>query len=156
MKHNIGITEQHRGAICESLGRVLAGSYALQLQTQYAHWNVRGPFFDSLHQLFQRQYEDLQVAVDDLAERIRALGHTAPGSFDEFLKLSAVKQRTDFRNSDEMVACLLEAHETMIHVCKEAIACAGKGGDEATEDLLTERVEIHGKAAWMLRTTLEK
>jgi starvation-inducible DNA-binding protein len=156
MKHNIGITEQHRASISEALAKVLAGSYSLQLQTQYCHWNVKGPFFDPLHKLFQAQYEEIQVAVDEIAERIRALGHVAPGSFDEFAKLSPIKQRVDFRNADEMLVCLLEAHEHMVLTCKEAIHVAGKGGDEATEDLLTERVEIHGKTAWMLRATLEK
>lgn len=156
MKMNIGINEKDRGAICESLGRVLATTYSLQLQTQHSHWNVKGPFFDQLHLLFQRQYEELAVAVDTIAERIRALGHAAPGSFDEFARLSAFKQRIDARNADEMLALLLEGHETLVNLCKQSIPVAEKGNDEATADMLTERVEIHGKTAWMLRATLEK
>lgn len=156
MKPNIGLSEQDRAAICDYLGKVLASSYSLQLQTQYCHWNVRGPYFDPLHQLFQRQYEELQGAVDEVAERIRALGYNAPGTFQKFGELSAIQQKSEFSNSDEMVACLLEGHESLVRLCKGAIKVAGDCGDEATEDMLTERVEIHGKAAWMLRSTLEK
>jgi starvation-inducible DNA-binding protein len=156
MKINVGISDKDRASICESLGRVLATTYSLQLQTQHSHWNVKGPFFDQLHLLFQRQYEELAVAVDNIAERIRALGHPAPGSFDDFLRLSAFKQRTDARNADEMLAQLLEGHEILLNLCKQSVLVAENGNDEATSDMLTERVEVHGKAAWMLRATLEK
>lgn len=156
MKPNVGVSDQARAATSEALGKVLSSSYSLLLQTQFCHWNVRGPFFDPLHQLFQRQYEELQVAVDDIAERIRALGHEAPGTFQQFQDLSVIRQKASFGNSDEMVACLLDGHEALVRLCKEAIAVAGQGGDEATEDMLTERVEVHGKVAWMLRATIEK
>ncbi|MEY4631885.1 MAG: hypothetical protein RIQ81_2005 [Pseudomonadota bacterium] len=156
MKINIGISEQHRSAIADVLARVLATTYSLQLQTQHSHWNVRGPFFDQLHLLFQRQYEELSAAVDVLAERIRALGHAAPGSFDEFSRLSAFKQKPQLKSADEMLALLLEGHETLVQLCKQGIGVAEEGSDEATSDILTERVEIHGKTAWMLRATLEK
>lgn len=155
MKPNVGISDKHRAAIATSLSFVLAGTYALQLQTQHAHWNVKGPFFDPLHKLFQAQYEELQLAVDEIAERIRVMGEDAPGTFADFLKLSPVKQKSIFKNSNAMVEYLLEAHDVMIGACKKAIDVANSAGDEATADLLTERIAAHGKTSWMLRTTLE-
>jgi len=156
MKPNVGISDKHRGAIAASLSEVLAGTYALQLQTQFAHWNVKGPFFDPLHKLFQTQYEELSLAVDEIAERIRVMGHDAPGTFAEFTKLSPIKQRSNFKNANDMVECLLDGHNGMIAACKHAIEVAAGAGDEATEDLLTERIAAHGKTSWMLRVTLEK
>jgi len=155
MKPNVGISDKHRAAIAEALSAVLAGTYALQLQTQQSHWNVKGPFFDPLHKLFQTQYEELQLAVDEIAERIRVMGEDAPGTFADFIKLSPFKQRSNFKNANDMVGYLLDGHDVMIASCKKAIDIANKGGDEATADLLTERIASHGKTSWMLRTTLE-
>jgi starvation-inducible DNA-binding protein len=155
MKPNLGISDKNRVEIAAVLAKVLAGTYALQLQTQHGHWNVRGPFFDPLHKLFQAQYEELQLAVDEIAERIRVMGEDAPGTFAEFLKLSPVKQKASFKNSNEIVRFLMEAHDDMIGACKTAIQVSEKGGDEATTDLLTERIASHGKVSWMLRSTLE-
>jgi starvation-inducible DNA-binding protein len=155
MKPNIGISDKNRVEIADALAKVLAGTYALLLQTQHAHWNVRGPFFDPLHKLFQGQYEELQLAVDEIAERIRVMGEDAPGTFAEFSKLSSIKQKASFKNSNEIVRFLMEAHDDMIGVCKTAIQFSEKGGDEATTDLLTERIASHGKVSWMLRATLE-
>jgi starvation-inducible DNA-binding protein len=155
MKPNIGISDKNRVEIASALAKVLASTYALLLQTQHAHWNVRGPFFDPLHKLFQGQYEELQLAVDEIAERIRVMGEDAPGTFAEFSKLSSIKQKVSFKNSNEIVRFLMEAHDDMIGVCKTAILVSEKGGDEATTDLLTERIASHGKISWMLRATLE-
>lgn len=155
MKPNVGISDKHRSEIAAALAKILAGSYALQLQTQHGHWNVKGPFFDSLHKLFQTQYEELQLAVDEIAERIRVMGEDAPGTFAEFQKLSPIKQKSSFKNANDIVRFLMEAHDEMIAACKSAIQVSEKAGDEATTDLLTERIASHGKTSWMLRATLE-
>ena len=155
MKPNVGISDKHRGEIAGALGKVLAGTYALQLQTQHGHWNVKGPLFDSLHKLFQAQYEELQLAVDEIAERIRVMGEDAPGTFSDFLKLSPFKQKSSFKSANDIVEFLMEGHDVMIGTCKHAIQICEKAGDEATADLLTERIASHGKSSWMLRTTLE-
>jgi starvation-inducible DNA-binding protein len=155
MKPNVGISDKHRAMIADSLCEVLAGTYALQLQTQHAHWNVQGPLFDSLHKLFQTQYEEMQLAVDELAERIRVMGEVAPGTFSEFLKLSPVKQKTNFKNAQDFVEFLMNGHETMIGACKKSVKVCEKAADEATADLLTERIASHGKVSWMLRATLQ-
>lgn len=155
MKPNVGISDKNRSSIASILGEILAGTYALQLQTQYAHWNVQGPFFDLLHKLFQAQYEEMQLAVDELAERIRVMGEMAPGTFSEFLKLSPVKQKTDFKNAQDFVEFLMNGHDVMIGACKKAVKLCEEAEDEATADLLTERIASHGKASWMLRVTLQ-
>lgn len=155
MEPNIGISDKNRSDIAEALGKVLAGTYALLLQTQNSHWNVKGPFFDPLHKLFQTQYEELQLAVDEIAERIRVMGQDAPATFTEFLELSPLKQKSNFKNSNEIVEFLMAGHDVLIKECKLAIQVSESGGDEATSDMLTERIASHGKASWMLRTTLE-
>ncbi len=156
MQPNIGIKESDRKTIAEGVSRVLADSYTLYLKTHNFHWNVTGPMFQTLHAMFEQQYTELAVAVDDIAERIRALGEFAPGTYTEFAKLSSVKEASGVPSAREMIGQLLEAHETVIRTAREVIPHADKANDEATLDLLTQRIQLHEKTAWMLRSLLEE
>lgn len=156
MNINIGIDSHQRQAVADALSRLLADSYTLYLKTHNFHWNVTGPSFVSLHELFEVHYTELATAVDDIAERIRALGCYAPGSYKEFSTLTQVKEATGKLSSDEMVAQLVEAHETVIRTAREAFQIAADAKDEVTVGLLADRMTVHEKAAWMLRSLIEE
>ena len=139
--------------ITESLNIVLADSYALYLKTHNYHWNVVGPSFRSLHMMFEEQYTDLAVAVDDIAERIRSLGEKAPGTFSEFAKLTTIKEGDKNASANDMVEDLAQSQDQIVVSLKEALSVAQKAEDEVTSDLLIGRMAIHEKAAWMLKST---
>lgn len=154
-KINIGINEEHRREIAEGLAHLLADSYMVYLKTHNYHWNVTGELFHPLHEQFEQQYTELAEAVDEIAERIRALGHKAPGSFKEFSQLTSIKEDTEKPKALEMVRRLAIANEQVIRTSREALAAPKKADDEATIDLITQRLHVHSKAAWMLRSHLE-
>ena len=152
---NIGISEAARKQAATEISSLLASSYTLYLKTHNFHWNVCGRLFYSLHKMFEQFYQELASAVDELAERIRSLGFRAPGSYTEFLKLSSIKEATESYSDTEMVKILLQDHETLIQQARAALAVVEKLGDESTADLLTERIAVHEKNAWMLRSILQ-
>lgn len=155
MEINIGMKDAERRAVAGVLSRLLADSYTLYLKTHNYHWNVTGPMFQTLHTLFEMQYTELATAVDGIAERIRALGERAPGSYREFAKLAHVKDAESVPKAEEMIRELAADHETVSRTAMEVFKEAGSHGDEATVSLVTARLEIHQKAAWMLRAHLE-
>lgn len=155
MKLNIGITESHRKEIAEGLAHFLADSYTLYLKTHNFHWNVTGPHFTYLHKLFEEHYMNLADAVDEIAERIRALGFPAPGSYAQFAKLTEIKEATDVPKATKMISQLIDDHETIIRSIRQLIPKANAAEDEGSADLLIKRLEIHEKNAWMLRSLLE-
>ena len=155
MKIEIGINEQDRKTIAEGLSRLLADSYTLYLKTHNYHWNVTGPQFNTLHTMFEAQYTELATAVDEIAERIRALGITAPGSYREFAELTSVEESVGGESADEMIRQLVAGQETIVRTAREAFPAADEANDEPTADLLTQRMQIHEKNAWMLRSMLE-
>ncbi len=142
--------------VTDSLKKVLADTYGLMVKTQNYHWNVEGPNFPGLHTLFMTQYSELFLAVDLVAERIRALGDKAPGSYGEFAKLSKISDGNGDYDSDQMLQDLYEANITVLASIKKAFAAAEKAGDDSTVDLLTQRIGVHDKAAWMLKSSLPK
>lgn len=153
MEIDTGIAEPARKEIAERLSRLLADTYTLYVRTQGYHWNVTGPMFRTLHLMFEEEYIELRDAVDVIAERIRALGHQAPGSFTEFAKLASVTEDETVPQALDMVRRLAQDHEAVIRTAREVVATAEEGNDVATADLATKRVEIHEKTAWMLRAT---
>jgi starvation-inducible DNA-binding protein len=153
---DIGIGENGRKQIAEGLSGVLADSYLLMLKSHRYHWNVAGPQFKSLHELFEEHYTDLFGAVDEIAERILALGHKAPGSFSEFAELAEINEDTTNPDSATMVANLLKDHETLVKRCKAVQEMAEDAGDDVSGDLMIGRQDVHQKTAWMLRATLDK
>ena len=155
-KINSGISAEDRKRLAEGLSRVLADSYTLYLKTHNYHWNVEGPNFKAFHDLFEEQYTDLATAVDDVAERIRALGHRAPGSYSEFMEIGAIKEDTGHPDAMTMVRRLAEDQETVANTCRQVLQTAGEANDVATDDLLSERVKVHEKNAWMLRVHLSQ
>lgn len=155
MKVNNGISEVNRKEIAKGLEKVLADSYTLYLKTHNFHWNVVGPMFQALHLLFETQYTELADAVDTIAERIRALGYYAPGSYKQFAELTTIKEETGHPTAKEMIEQLIEGQEIIIRTCRELFPKAADAGDESTADLLTQRMEVHEKSAWMLRSLLE-
>lgn len=153
---NIGIERQDRAAIAEGLSRVLADTYTLYLTTHNFHWNVTGPHFNSLHAMFMGQYTELWNATDVIAERIRALGHYAPGSYAEFSKIATVPDVPQQPpKAMEMVRILVKGHETVSRIALEFIPVAEEAGDDPTADMLTARCTVHDQTAWMLRSLLE-
>lgn len=154
MNINIGIPEVDRKSIAKGVSRLLADSYTLYLKTHNYHWNVTGPMFNTLHTMFEGQYTELATAVDDIAERIRALGEFAPGSYSQFSELAEVKEAKGTPDAMEMVRDLLQSHETVARTARSVFPAAEKGNDEATLDLLTQRIQLHEKTAWMLRSLL--
>ncbi len=156
MAIDIGIKEKDRLKITEGLSHVLADSYTLYLKTHNFHWNVTGPMFNTLHLMFEQQYTELATAVDLLAERIRALDQPAPGSYKQFAKLSTIKEAEGVPAAEEMIAQLVAGQEAVARTARRAFAAAEKGGDQPTADLLTERMQVHEKNAWMLRSLLKK
>jgi starvation-inducible DNA-binding protein len=154
---NIGISEQDRAAIAEGLSRLLADTYTLYLTTHNFHWNVTGPMFNTLHTMFMQQYTELWNAVDPVAERIRSLGHAAPGSYAQFGKLASVPDvPATPPKALEMVRILVEGHEAVARTARGIFPRAEKANDEPTADLLTQRLTVHEQSAWMLRSLLEE
>jgi starvation-inducible DNA-binding protein len=152
---NTGIGEKDRAAIAEGLSRLLADTYTLYLTTHNFHWNVTGPMFNSLHDMFMQQYTELWTAVDPIAERIRALGFPAPGSYAQFSKLSTMKDApSQPPKAMAMVALLAEGHEAVARTARGVFPLADAANDQPTADLLTQRMDIHEKTAWMLRALL--
>jgi len=154
MQIDIGISASQREAIANGLKRLLADSYTLYLKTHNFHWNVTGPQFTSLHLMFETQYTELAVAVDLIAERIRALGFRAPGTYQEFAGLSSIKEDTRELSADEMVAELVKGQEAVVRTARSILAAVEEAQDEASMDLLTQRMQHHEKTAWMLRSLL--
>ncbi|MFC3193951.1 Dps family protein [Marinicella sediminis] len=154
MSINIGINTENRSTIVDGLSRLLADTYTLYLKTHNYHWNVTGPQFTSLHALFEQQYTELATAVDIIAERIRALGEFAPGSYQAFAKLTEIKEETDVPNAENMLKNLLESHEVIIRHARELLQSEAIDTDEVSGDLLTQRMEFHEKNAWMIRSLL--
>lgn len=151
MQIDTGLATEDREEIADGLAHLLADSYTLYLKTHAYHWNVEGPMFHSLHAMFEEQYLDLAAAVDLIAERIRALGEPAPGSYAAFAKLSTVSDEEDNPEAMGMVRRLLEGHEAVIRTGRKVVTVAEDAGDVATADLVTARIETHEKTAWMLR-----
>ncbi|NVJ64912.1 MAG: DNA starvation/stationary phase protection protein [Gammaproteobacteria bacterium] len=152
---NIGISEAERTKVGEGLARLLADTYSLYLQTHNFHWNVTGPFFQSLHTLFETHYNELAIAVDDIAERIRALGMTAPGTYGEFAKLSSIQEVAGNISANEMLERLVQSHETVVRTAREVLPVAADANDESSASLISDRLVVHEKTAWMLRAHLE-
>ena len=156
MAIDIGIKVQDRKAIAEGLSRLLADTYTLYLKTHNFHWNVTGPMFQTLHLMFETQYNELALAVDLIAERIRALGYPAPGSYADYAKLSSIKETPGVPEAKEMVRILVQGQEAVARTARKIFPVVDKSSDEPTADLLTQRMQIHEKTAWMLRSLLEK
>jgi len=155
MDINIGISESDREKIAAGLSKVLADTYLVYLKTHNYHWNVTGPHFHSLHEQFEEQYTELAEAVDVIAERIRTLGHRAPGTFSEFNEITSIEEDTDQPDAMEMVRRLAVDNETILRTAREALPVCEEAVDEASIDLITKRLHIHSKTAWMLRSHLE-
>ncbi len=153
---NIGIEADTRAEIADGLSRLLADTYTLYLKTHYFHWNVTGPMFQTLHLMFETQYTELALAVDLIAERIRALGFTAPGSYSAYAKLSSIPETTEVPKATEMIKLLVEGQESVCRTARSIFPVAEKASDEPTADLLTQRLQLHEKTAWMLRSLLEQ
>jgi len=151
---DIGIPEQDRLAIADGLSRLLADTYTLYLKTHNFHWNVTGPMFNTLHLMFETQYTELATAVDEIAERIRALGVAAPGSYAQFAERTSIKEETGVPAAEDMIAQLVKDQETVARTARSVFPTADEVGDEPTADLLTQRMQIHEKTAWMLRSMI--
>ena len=157
MKIDIGITDQDRSAIAQGLSHLLADTYTLYLTTHNFHWNVTGPLFNSLHNMFMLQYTELWNAVDPVAERIRSLGHAAPGSYAQFGQLTSLPDAPATPpKAMEMIAILAQGHEAVARTARELFPVADKANDQPTADLLTQRLTVHEQTAWMLRALLEE
>ncbi|NER24933.1 MAG: DNA starvation/stationary phase protection protein [Symploca sp. SIO1B1] len=152
---NIGIEEKDRQEIVDGLSRLLADTYTLYLKTHSFHWNVTGPMFNSLHLMFEQQYNELALAVDAVAERIRTLGYPAPGSYSEYAKLTSIAETPGVPEAEEMVRLLVEGNEAVVRTARSVFPVADAANDESTADLLTQRMSIHEKTAWMLRSILK-
>jgi starvation-inducible DNA-binding protein len=152
---NLGIDETDRKAIAEGLSRLLADTYSLYLKTHNFHWNVTGPMFNTLHLMFEQQYTELALAVDLIAERIRSLGFPAPGSYSEYARLSSVPEAVGVPNAQDMIRQLVEGQESVVRTARSIFSLTDKVNDEPSADLLTQRMQIHEKNAWMLRSLLE-
>ena len=152
---DIGIDPDDREAIAKGLSRLLADTYTLYLKTHNYHWNVTGPMFTSLHLMFETQYDELAIAVDMIAERIRSLGAPAPGSYREFIRLSSIAEEDDCPDAVEMIRRLVAGQEAVARTARSVFPIADGAHDEATADLLTQRLQVHEKTAWMLRSLLE-
>lgn len=151
---NIGISEKDRKAVCKGLNKLLADSYLLYLKTQNYHWNVTGSMFQSLHILFENQYQEQAQAIDVIAERIRALGEFAPGSFAAFSKVTSIKEETSIPSAEEMIHALVQGNEAVVTTAREIVSLADSCEDDVTSDLMIERMQVHEKNAWMLRSLI--
>lgn len=154
MSVDLGIPENDRIAIADGLSRLLADTYTLYLKTHKYHWNVTGPMFQTLHLMFETQYNELALAVDLIAERIRALDVLAPGSYTEFSRLATIVEDTDTPSATDMIRRLVDGQETVVRTARSQYSCAESSHDEVTADLLTQRIQVHEKTAWMLRSLL--
>ncbi len=152
MEINIGINATDRSEIAAGLNRLLADSYTLYLQTHNFHWNVTGPRFHDLHLLFEDQYTELATAVDEIAERVRALGVPAMGTYSDFAKLSSIKETSGVPSAEDMVRILTDSHETVVRTAREVLKQAQDADDESTASLVGDRMRVHEKTAWMLRS----
>lgn len=152
-KIDIGINKEDREAIAEGLKALLADSYTLYLQTHNFHWNVTGPQFRELHLMFEEHYNELALAVDAIAERIRTLGVVAPGTYKSFAALSSIKEVEGVPAAKEMVDILTQGHEKVVKTCRKVLSLAQKADDESSAALISDRMRIHEKTAWMLRAT---
>ncbi|OUL30613.1 DNA starvation/stationary phase protection protein [Nostoc sp. RF31YmG] len=153
---NIGIDDASRTKIAEGLSRLLADTYTLYLKTHNFHWNVTGPMFQTLHLMFETQYTELALAVDLIAERIRALGYPAPGTYSEYAKLSSISETPGVPKATEMIRLLVEGQESVVRTARSVFPVVDEVHDEPTADLLTQRMQVHEKTAWMLRSLLEE
>jgi starvation-inducible DNA-binding protein len=153
---DIGISAKDREKIAEGLSRLQADTYTLYLMTHNFHWNVTGPMFNTLHLMFMTQYTELWNAIDPIAERIRALGFPAPGTYAQFGKLSSIKEPVGVPKAEEMIRLLVKGHEAVAKTARGLFPVADKADDQPTADLLTQRLDIHEKTAWMLRSLLEE
>ncbi len=151
---NIGIAKKDRREIADGLSHVLADTYALYLKTQNFHWNVTGPMFQTLHLMFETQYKALAEAIDEIAERIRALGFSVPANFSSFSRLASIKEDKEILSAEEMIRSLLEGHQTIVHTLNSVVPNAERAHDLPSVDLVTERMQYHEKTAWMLRSLL--
>ena len=151
---NIGISEKDRGAIAAGLSKLLADTYTLYLTTHNFHWNVTGPMFNTLHLMFEGQYNELALAVDLIAERIRALDFPAPGSYAQFAKLSSIPEETGTPSAKDMIKQLVEGQEAVARTARALFPVVNAANDQPTADLLTQRMQLHEKNAWMLRSLL--
>src|SRR5688572_5975186 len=151
----IGIDAEGRKALADGLSHLLADTYTLYVKTHNFHWNVTGPMFRTLHMMFEEQYKTLAEATDEIAERIRALGHPAPGSFSRFAELTSIEEETGVPSAEEMIRQLVRGHEAVVRTARTVFASAESNDDQVTVDLLTERMQVHEKTAWMLRSLLE-
>ena len=156
MNIDIGINEKDRSEIANGLSKLLADTYSLYLKTHNFHWNVTGPMFQTLHLMFETQYNELALAVDLVAERIRALGFPAPGTYSVFARLSSIKETSGAPKAEEMIQLLVEGQETIVRTARSVFPVTEKASDEATADLLTQRIQLHEKTAWMLRSLLKE
>ena len=152
---DIGIANKDRAKVADGLSKLLADTYTLYLKTHYFHWNVTGPMFQTLHFMFETQYNELALAVDAIAERIRSLGHEAPGSYKAYARLSSIEETDRVPDAPEMVRLLVKGHEAVARTARQVFPVADKVHDESTADLLTQRLQVHEKTAWMLRSLLE-
>jgi starvation-inducible DNA-binding protein len=153
---DIGISDADRARIAHGLARLLADSYTLYLMTHNFHWNVTGPQFNALHNMFMEQYTEQWNALDVIAERIRALGHPAPGTYKEFVKLASIKEPEGVPKADEMLRLLVAAQEATARTARELFPLVDKANDQPTADVLTQRLDVHEKTAWMLRSMLDE
>ena len=154
MEINIGIDSKNREQIATALSKVQADTYTLYLKTHNFHWNVTGPMFNTLHLMFETQYNELALAVDAIAERIRALGVHAPGSYREFAKLSSIPEADGVPAAEDMIRQLVEGQEAVVRTARAIFPATEAANDEPTADLLTQRMQTHEKTAWMLRSLL--
>jgi starvation-inducible DNA-binding protein len=154
MSIDIGIRAADREKIAGGLSRLLADTYTLYLKTHNYHWNVTGPLFNTLHSMFEEQYTELATAVDEIAERIRALGHYAPGSYGSFTSLTLIEEEQSVPSAEEMIRQLVIGQETVVKTARDVFPLADEAHDEPTADLLTQRMQLHEKNAWMLRSML--
>ncbi len=152
---DIGISEKDRRRIADGLSRLLADNYSLYLKTHNFHWNVTGPMFQTLHLMFMEQYNELWIALDLIAERIRALGFPAPGTNSEFARLTSIAETPGVPEAREMVRLLVQGHEAVARTARKIFPAVEKANDQPTLDLLTQRLQVHEKTAWMLRSLLE-
>ncbi len=155
MEIDIGIAEGQRKDIADGLSRLLADTYTLYLKTHNYHWNVTGPMFQTLHTMFETQYNELALAVDEIAERIRALGMPAPGSYKAYAELSSIAEEDGVPAATDMIANLVKGHEAVARTARSVFPAADEANDEPTADLLTQRMQVSEKAAWMLRSLLD-
>ena len=155
MTIDIGIDAKHREEIASSLSKVQADTYSLYLKTHNFHWNVTGPMFQTLHLMFEQEYNELWLAVDLVAERIRALGFPAPGTYKQFAALTSIAEDDGVPRAQDMIKKLVEGHETAARTARAAFKVADEANDQPSCDLLTQRLQVHEKTAWMLRSLLE-